>query len=318
MLIALGCTLLGVCVQKVLADDYFNPALLDIDHPGQGKTDLSIYEIGPGQAPGKYHVDVYVNNNKVASKEIEFTLKKDASGKSTLQPCLSSSQLKSFGINIEKFGQDDKAQCIDLSVIPSASATFHVNPQQLLLSIPQTAITQVPRDYVDPQEYDEGINALLLNYSFTAGNNRGKGENGSDQRSEFLNLRPGLNLGAWRFRNYSTWSKTSGNGDAESQFSSVYTYAQRDIIALGGNVTFGQSSSPSDVFDSISYTGAQIASDDDMLPDSMKGFAPVIRGTAHSNAQVIVRQNGYVIYQNYVAPGALRSTISTPPAEAAI
>ncbi|MEG9083233.1 fimbria/pilus outer membrane usher protein, partial [Escherichia coli] len=53
-----------------------------------------------------------------------------------------------------------------------------------------------------------------------------------------------------------------------------------------------------------SYTGAQIASDDDMLPDSMKGFAPVIRGTAHSNAQVIVRQNGYVIYQNYVAPGA--------------
>ena len=120
-------------------------------------------------------------------------------------------------------------------------------------------------------------------YSFTAGNNRGKGENGSDQRSEFLNLRPGLNLGAWRFRNYST-NKTSGDGDAESQFSSVYTYAQRDIIALGGNVTFGQSSSPSDVFDSISYTGAQIASDDDMLPDSMKGFAPVIRGTAHSNA----------------------------------
>ena len=34
MLIALGCTLLGVCVQKVLADDYFNPALLDIDNPG--------------------------------------------------------------------------------------------------------------------------------------------------------------------------------------------------------------------------------------------------------------------------------------------
>ena len=55
-----------------------------------------------------------------------------------------------------------------------------------------------------------------------------------------------------------------------------------------------------------------------MLPDSMKGFAPVIRGTAHSNARVIVRQNGYVIYQNYVALVRSRSTISTPPAEAAI
>ncbi|MEH0886011.1 fimbria/pilus outer membrane usher protein [Enterobacter sp. UNJFSC 003] len=303
MLIALGCTLLGICVQKVLAEDYFNPALLDIDNPQQGKTDLSIYEIGPGQAPGKYHVDVYVNNNKVANKEIEFTLQKDANGKSSLQPCLSSAQLKSFGIQSEKFTQDKNAQCVDLSVIPSASATFHVNPQQLLLSIPQSAITQVPRDYVDSQEFDEGITALLLNYSFTAGDNRGKGENGANQRSEFLNLRPGLNLGAWRFRNYSTWSKTSSNSDTQSDFSSVYTYAQRDIAPLGGELTFGQSSSPSDVFDSISYTGAQLASDDDMLPDSMKGFAPVIRGTAHSNAQVIARQNGYVIYQNYVAPG---------------
>ncbi|HDR2789827.1 TPA: fimbrial biogenesis outer membrane usher protein [Enterobacter asburiae] len=303
MLIALGCALLGVCVQTALAEDYFNPALLDIDNPSQEKTDLSIYEIGPGQAPGKYHVDVYVNNNKVANKEIEFTLKKDAEGKSSLQPCLSIAQLKSLGIQSDKFTQDENAQCVDLSVIPSASATFHVNPQQLLLSIPQTAITQVPRDYVDPQEFDEGINALLLNYSFTAGDNHGKGENSTDQRSAFLNLRPGLNLGAWRFRNYSTWSKTSGNSDTESDFSSVYTYAQRDIAPLGGELTFGQSSSPSDVFDSISYTGAQFASDDDMLPESMKGFAPVIRGTAHSNAQVLVRQNGYVIYQNYVAPG---------------
>jgi len=304
LLIALGCTLLGVCVQTVFAEDYFNPALLDIDNPSQGKTDLSIYEIGPGQAPGKYHVDVYVNNNKVASKEIEFVLKKDAEGKSSLQPCLSAAQLKSFGIQSDKFEQNDNAQCVNLSVIPSASATFHVNPQQLLLSIPQSAITQVPRDYVDPQEFDEGINALLLNYSFSAGENHGKGENSSDQRSMFLNLRPGFNLGAWRFRNYSTWSKTSDNSDSENTFSSVYSYAQRDVTHLGGELTFGQSSSPSDVFDSISYTGAQLASDDDMLPDSMKGFAPVIRGTAHSNAQVIVRQNGYVIYQNYVAPGA--------------
>ena len=68
LLIALGCALLGVGVQQVLAEDYFNPALLDIDTPGQGKTDLSLYEKGPGIAPGSYQVDVYVNNNKVANK----------------------------------------------------------------------------------------------------------------------------------------------------------------------------------------------------------------------------------------------------------
>ncbi len=66
--------------------------------------------------------------------------------------------------------------------------------------------------------------------------------------------------------------------------SSVYTYAQRDIIALGGT-SHSAKALPLPMFD-ISYTGAQIASDDDMLPDSMKGFAPVIRGTAHSNARL--------------------------------
>ena len=58
LLIALGCAALSFCVQQVLADDYFNPALLDIDTPGQGKTDLSVYEKGPGIAPGSYQVDV--------------------------------------------------------------------------------------------------------------------------------------------------------------------------------------------------------------------------------------------------------------------
>ncbi len=45
-----------------------------------------------------------------------------------------------------------------------------------------------------------------------------------------------------------------------------------------------------------------LASSDAMLPDSQKGFAPTIRGIARTNAQVTVRQNGYVLYQTYVTP----------------
>ncbi len=58
------------------------------------------------------------------------------------------------------------------------------------------------------------------------------------------------------------------------------------------------------IFDSVPFRGAQLASDDDMLPDSLRGYAPVIRGIARTNAQVIVKQNGYTIYQSYVSPGA--------------
>lgn len=41
-----------------------------------------------------------------------------------------------------------------------------------------------------------------------------------------------------------------------------------------------------------------------MLPSSLTGFAPVVRGVAKSNATVIVRQNGYIIYQSAVPQGA--------------
>jgi hypothetical protein len=58
------------------------------------------------------------------------------------------------------------------------------------------------------------------------------------------------------------------------------------------------------VFDSVMFRGAQIFSDDTMLPESMRGFAPVIRGIARTNATVTVKQNGYTVYQTYVAPGS--------------
>ena len=296
---------MAIFTSQVMADDYFNPALLDVDNPQQTKTDLSVYEKGPGQAPGKYQVAIFINNNKIDTRDVTFTLQKDRQGNSALQPCFSLEALKSLGIKVKNYpGLLAKGECANLSAIPSASATFHVRNQQLLLSIPQIALGKVPRGYIDPKEYDEGINAGLLNYSATASQSRARQPGEQDTSSQYVNLRPGLNIGAWRLRNYSTWNRSTTGHTEQQKFSSVYTYAQRDIVAMKSSVTVGQSSSPSDVFDSVPYTGAQINSDSDMLPDSERGYAPIIRGTAHSNALVMVRQNGYVIYQNTVAPGA--------------
>ncbi|WP_082683162.1 fimbria/pilus outer membrane usher protein [Entomohabitans teleogrylli] len=290
---------------RAWAEDYFNPALLDIDTPGQGKTDLSIYEKGPGQAPGKYRVTIFINNKQTDNREVEFHLQHNSAGHATLQPCFTLHDLKSLGIRIKKYpGLNGGARCARLDAIPGASATFRVSQQQLLLSIPQSALGQIPRGYIAPEEFDEGINAGLLNYSVTGSNSRARQAGMSDTSNQYVNLRPGLNVGAWRVRNYSTFSRSQSGGNSQSDFSSVYTYARRDIIAMKSEVTVGQSSTPADVFDSVPWTGAQLASDDDMLPDSEKGYAPIIRGIAHSNAQVVVRQNGYIIYQNTVAPGA--------------
>jgi outer membrane usher protein len=81
---------------------------------------------------------------------------------------------------------------------PGASATFHVRNQQLLLSIPQIALGKVPRGYIDPKEFDEGITAGLLNYSATASQSHARQQGEEDTSSQYVNLRPGLNIGAWR------------------------------------------------------------------------------------------------------------------------
>lgn len=133
-----------------------------------------------------------------------------------------------------------------------------------------------------------------------------------DSDSYYLNLLPGLNIGPWRLRNYSTWSRNTFGSDTQNNWDSLYTYAQRNIISLKSQLTLGESSSPSDMFDSVPFRGVQLASDDDMLPDSMRGYAPVVRGIARTNAQVIVKQNGYTIYQTYVSPGAFEITDMYP------
>ncbi|MGG4625818.1 fimbria/pilus outer membrane usher protein [Serratia odorifera] len=293
------------------ARDYFNPALLQLDNPQQGSVDLSVFEDGESQAPGSYRVDIAINDQPVDTRDVVFTLQKGADGKASLQPCLSVTALAEMGIRTELFPAlgDDSRQCADLTAIPQASAQFRFSKQQLLLSIPQAALALMARGYVPPSQWDDGIPALLLNYSASGANNYARGGAGKNSNSQFLNLRPGINLGAWRLRNYTTYNRS---GDGQDKWSTVYTYAQRNIATLGSQLTLGDSSSQAEVFDSVPFRGAQLASDDDMLPDSLKGYAPVVRGIARSNAQVIIRQNGYVIYQSYVAPGAFAITDMYP------
>ncbi len=280
--------------------DYFNSALLEIDNSVQGHADLSAFEAG-AQAPGVYHVDIYINDDRVDTRDVVFHLANSVNGKQDLQPCLSAHYLAQLGIKTTQFpGLSASQQCADLSSIPQAKAEFQFSIQRLQLSIPQAALVPKIRGYVAPEQWSEGINAFLLNYSLTGDNTTAR--NGQqNSNSQYVNLRPGINFGPWRIRNYTTWNR---NNTGQGKWDTAYTYIQRDIIALKSQFTLGEGTSASDVFDSVPFRGAQLASDDDMLPDSLKGYAPVVRGIARTNAQVIIRQNGYIIYQSYVAPGA--------------
>lgn len=299
---------IAVCSGAVQADDYFNPAALELT-PEQAGLDLSKFSTNGGQMPGSYLVDIYLNDNKIETRKVKFD---DLNGK--LQPELTPEQLRSMGIKLEAFPAlqlmaADKP-IIGLSqYIPDADSQFDFSRQRLNLSVPQAALTSEARGYIAPSQWDQGLPAALVNYNFSGSNTRRDGRPGSDD-NYYLNLRTGLNFGAWRLRNYSTWS----DGGGQRQWQNVNTYLQRDVQALKGQMTLGDSASPGEIFDSVQFRGAQLASDDNMFPDSLKGFAPVVHGIAQSNAQITVRQNGYIIYQTYVPPGPFAITDLYPTA----
>jgi len=220
--VALACSGMSEIVQ---ARDFFNPALLEIDNPSSQGVDLSAFENGE-QAAGVYRVDVIVNGQMVDTRDITFRQVKEGSQEANLQPCLSVSVLQSYGIKTSLFPEiKNEDECVNLAAIPQASAEFLFTTQKLLLSIPQAAMTAQARGYVAPELWDEGISALLLNYSATGSNTQARNNSAKNDNSQYINLRPGANLGPWRLRNYSTWNR---DNNGRSQWDSVYTYVQRD------------------------------------------------------------------------------------------
>lgn len=291
------------------ARDEFNVRALEIDNPMSVPADLSQFSQAGGQAPGNYRVDIYINGEPQDTQDIKFV----AGGDGKLRPVLTPGQLANWGVKLASLpsfqgvAPDTPIDNLE-KYIPQATTRFDFSRQRLEVTVPQASMSLTAQGAVDPKYWDEGMPALLLGYNFTGGNSWSDGNNATGGRNDnyFLNLRSGINLGAWRLRNYSTWNYSSGNGNqgSQSQWDSINTYLQRDVPVIKGQLTLGDSYTPSDVFDSLQFRGAQLASDDNMLPDSLRGFAPTVRGIANSNAKVTIRQNGTVIYQTYVPPGA--------------
>ncbi|WP_420803983.1 fimbrial biogenesis usher protein [Rahnella ecdela] len=288
------------------ADEYFNPAFLS-GNPS-AIADLSRFE-GGAQAPGIYRVDVYLNDRFQSRKDIRFLTSDTPADDTGLTPCLTPGMLTKMRVNLENLPAL-KAQkpdaCLNLpSVIEGATTQFDFEGLRLDITIPQAMMMNSARGYIPPSQWDEGINALLLDYNFTGSNS--EDGTGSESDDFFLGLNSGINVGPWRLRDYSTWSYNNKRNN-KSELQHINTWLERAIIPLRSELVVGDSSTQSDIFDSIGFRGVQLASDDNMLPDSLRGFAPTIHGIARSHARVTVRQKGYVIYQSYVPPGAFAIT----------
>nr|WP_158700049.1 fimbria/pilus outer membrane usher protein [Cronobacter dublinensis] len=284
------------CAQEKV---WFDPMLMEQGDPGQRGVDLSIFSTKDQLPAGNYPLRIRLNGDELFTRTIPLTV--DTHGET--HPVITPALLEELNVKTEAYpaltALSPLAPIEDLgALIPAASVRLNTHSMALEVSIPQAALRRTARGFVDPQYWDDGIPALFSNYTFNGTDTQSDVDAGDS--SQYLNLQNGLNIGPWRVRNYSTWSKS----EDEASWDTVYTFLQRDIKPWRSQLTLGESYSPSMIFDSVKFKGAQLATDDNMLPDSLRGFAPVIRGIASSNAEVTVRQNGYIIFQDTVAPGA--------------
>lgn len=273
---------------------------------GKNVSDLSRFERGNFIAPGAYRVDIFLGSNWIGRSDVQFVA---PAPNVSARPCLTGAMFSLLGLPLQKLSAEQQARlksaqaCLAIGeLIPSASMSFDQTELRLDVSVPQAWLGTRARGYVSPENWDRGIPAGLLNYNFNTYRYRNAG---MTQTSSFLGLNAGFNAGGWSLRQDSSWTMQSGLRGAPSttRWQNLRTYLRRDLVSMRAQLTLGDSYTSGELFDSISIRGVQLATDDRMLPDSLRGYAPTVRGVAETNARVTIRQHGVTLYETTVAPG---------------
>ncbi|RQU87934.1 fimbrial biogenesis outer membrane usher protein [Burkholderia cenocepacia] len=253
-------------------------------------------------APGVYTADVHVGPDWIGRYDVRFVAAPDSGD---ARPCFDRTLLERVGVDFGKLAPDVVARldgddaCLRLDeVVPGASAAFDFTRQTVRLSIPQASLARKARGYVSPDQWTSGETVGLLGYNFNLYTSKASGH--TAQTQGYLGLNGGVNIGTWRFRHEGSYSWSSRG---ESRYQGLATYLQRDLPSLSSQLVIGESYTSGELFDSTQFRGVRLSTDDRMLPDSLRGYAPVVRGIANSNAKVTIRQNDVTIYETTVAPG---------------
>lgn len=254
------------------------------------------YLISGKSKPGKYDIDIYINGIFIENRKITFESGKDG----YLTPYLNRTDVIRWGVDPKKIDSKGKKDSVDLLSNKLIRMNLDLNNSKLNFSIPQELLVTEYNDISPVDLWDDGINAFVMNYSVGTNENENRQGRTSKTRSSWGQFSPGFNLGAWRVRNNSTWQHSDSG---ENTWKSNSTYAERGLYKVKSRLVVGQRNSPSDVFDSIPFTGVMLGTDDNMVPYSQREFSPMVRGIARTSARVEIKQNGYSIYNTNVPPG---------------
>lgn len=249
--------------------------------------------------PGHYRVDLFLNQRLVAREELAFV--EETGG---VAPCLPEDLLARIGVDMTALANElalpagaELPGCIDPKQVAYGDWRYDSGRQRLDISLPLQLVPKVDRHEVPASLWDEGVTAGFVDYRLSSNWNHRNGQGSSERHSGSFSS--GLNLGPWRLRNHSSASYQEG----EISWRSEQSYAERDLTALQSQLALGEVYGQSQLFDAPRLLGLAIGTGEQMLPATMRGYAPVVSGVAESNATVEIRQGGELLLTTNVPPG---------------
>ncbi|WP_162177871.1 fimbria/pilus outer membrane usher protein [Halotalea alkalilenta] len=326
--ILLWLAMAGVCTAQAVADTGGEPGAIDRDEgdaPAEdssataavfnngflfgdaGKADLSRFSTTNPILAGRYESDIYTNSEWKGRFTLTF---RNVEGEPQATLCFTRLMFDQFGIDTSLLPavlRDDPNACEPLSSWiddPNARVSFDPSSLRLDLIVPQTYLRRQARNYVSPSFWSEGITAANVGYNFNAYNTHYSAYQGGDFSSAYLGLDIGFSHAGWLFKHQGSLNWQDGSGySGGTRWDSNRTYLQRGIASIKSQITLGDVSTNGEFFDSTRLRGVDLRTDDNMLPDGMRNYAPEIRGVAETNALVTIRQDGNVLYRVNVTPG---------------
>ncbi|MBW5824132.1 outer membrane usher protein [Yersinia kristensenii] len=286
-------------------DIQFNTDVLDTKD--RANFDLSQFSQRGYIMPGSYNLLVSMNKQELSEQPIIFYASETDPKKS--EACLSPQLIELLALkedSFKKLAWSRGGECLDISSLPGLTVEGDLATSSLHLSVPQAWLEYSEPDWDPPSRWEDGLPGVLFDYNLLGQLNRQQKSNTSNNTLSG-NGTTGANLGAWRLR--ADWqSRVDQNSDAESNRKWDWSryYAYRAIPSLGAKLTLGEDFLNSAIFDSFRFSGASLATDDNMLPPNLRGYAPEITGVARTNARVIVSQQGRVLSETLVAAGPFR------------
>ena len=267
--------------------------------------DMQRFERGNYVLPGRYRSDIYLNDKPITVAEVQYLA---LGAEQTTQPCLSQALIEQLPLDQTRLplslwqSAAPRASCLLLGAKGKETIllTFDSSQQRLDIVVPQAMVSR-KRQEIDPSLWDRGVTSATLNYNFFAfhSQNDGSGQSTSSD-SASMTLGAGFNYQDWYLRHSAYVQRDS---DGQTRYQSGNTYVQHDIAPLRSRLEAGQVSTQGQLFGSVPLTGFKLYSVDAMYPSDQFAYAPEIRGVARTNARVMVRQNGRVLYETVVPAG---------------